>query len=99
MDQKLSTDVEREDHGSSGRYVIRLPDDAEAELTYMRRADGTLVADHTYVPPRFRGNNIAEKLVQRLIEDARGDMTKILPLCSYVAAQFRRHPEWADLAA
>ena len=25
--------------------------------------------------------------------------TKIVPLCSYVVAQFRRHPEWSGLLA
>ena len=38
-------------------------------------------------------------LVNRAIADARTDGSKIVPLCSYVAAQFRRHPEWADLRA
>jgi predicted GNAT family acetyltransferase len=92
-------DIEREDDGARGRYVIRLPGDAEAELTYGRRGESTLVADHTYVPPEFRGRGLAEKLVGALIGDARREGSKIVPLCSYVAAQFRRNRDWADLHA
>jgi predicted GNAT family acetyltransferase len=81
-----------------GRYVVYLPGGLEAELTYGRR-DGRIVADHTYVPPSFRGHGIAERLVNALIADVRAGGGKVLPLCSYVAAQFRRHPDWSDLKA
>lgn len=91
--------VEREDNPERGRYVVHLPDGLEAELTYDRRDAQTLVADHTFVPPAFRGHDLAQKLVNALIADARREGQKIVPTCSYVAAQFRRHPEWADLHA
>lgn len=91
-------DITRETDGTSGRYVVRL-DDAEAEMTYRQRESGVLVFDHTLVPPAFRGTGIAAKLVHKGIEDARVEGNKIVPQCSYVAAQFRRHPEWADLLA
>jgi uncharacterized protein len=91
--------VEHEVGASGGRYVIYLPNDNEAEMTYAKQADGVIVADHTYVPPAFRGKGLAEKLVNRAMLEARRTSTKIVPLCSYVAAQFRRHPEWADLRA
>jgi uncharacterized protein len=90
--------VEREEGERRGRYVIHLPGGGQAEMTYGRDGD-ILIADHTYVPPDFRGHGLAEKLVNRAVADARHDGKKILPLCSYVAAQFRRHPAWAPLRA
>jgi predicted GNAT family acetyltransferase len=91
--------IEREGDEAQGRYVARLEGGAEAEMTFFRREDGALVADHTYVPPPFRGRGIAEQLVKRAIADARTAGDKILPLCSFVAAQFRHHPDWEDLRA
>lgn len=90
--------VRREDGETRGRYVVYLSDGLEAELTY-DRSGGRIVADHTFVPPTHRGRGIAERLVDALIADARASGDRILPVCSYVAAQFRRHPEWADLKA
>ncbi len=90
--------VEREDGERRGRYVIHLPGGGEAEMTYGHDGD-VLIADHTYVPPDFRGHGLAEKLIRRAIADADRERKRILPLCSYVAAQFRRHPEWAHLRA
>jgi uncharacterized protein len=91
--------VQHEDGPARGRYVIRLPDGLEAELTYGKRDETTIIADHTFVPPSFRGHGLAEKLVNTLVADTRRLGLKIEPLCSYVAAQFRRHPEWAALRA
>lgn len=69
------------------------------ELTWHPAGENVRVADHTGVPPAMRGRGIAEKLVQELIRDAREQGFTIVPACSYVAAQFRRHPEWRDLEA
>jgi predicted GNAT family acetyltransferase len=91
--------VEREENGNRGRYVIYLPDGLEAEMTYSRRDANTIIADHTGVPPEHRGKGIAEQLVRAAMDDARRDGMRIVPVCSYVAVQFRRHPEWADLRA
>ncbi|MDB5560978.1 MAG: N-acetyltransferase [Hyphomicrobiales bacterium] len=91
--------VEREDEELAGRYVVHLAEGVEAEMTY-RKLDATTIAiDHTFVPREYRGANIALKLVERGIADARAEGIKIVPRCSYVAAQFLRHPEWEDLRA
>jgi predicted GNAT family acetyltransferase len=92
-------DIAHEEGPTGGRYVVYLPDGSEAEMTYQRRDAATIVADHTGVPPQYRGKGIAEQLVERAMNDARASGGKIVPVCSYVAAQFRRHPEWADLKA
>jgi predicted GNAT family acetyltransferase len=92
--------VEHEDHGNSGRYVATLPgQQGEAELTWHSAGPGVIVADHTLTPPAMRGSGVAAALVERLIEDARRKGLRIIPACSYVRAQFDRHPDWAGLRA
>lgn len=91
--------VEREQDEGRGRYVVRLPDASEAELTYRHLDPKTVIADHTGVPPAHRNGGIALQLVERLVADARSEHFRVVPQCSYVAAQFRRHPEWAPLMA
>ena len=91
--------VTRTDETSHGAYNAELPGaDRPAVLTW--RAQGPLrIADHTFVPPALRGGGVARLLVEALVADARELGFKIVPQCSYVAAQFRRHPEWSDLLA
>lgn len=96
---ETSHDVRREDALPYGRYVIGLAPGIEAEMTFRRSGDRAMIINHTEVPPAFEGRGIAARLVLAAIADARAEGFKITPVCSYVAAQFRRHPEWQDLLA
>ena len=50
------------------------------------------------MPVPYRGNGIAEAMVERLIADARKAALKITPTCWFVADEFaRHHPDWDDV--
>lgn len=88
-------------HGdaSGGEYRAHVPGSDEiGRMTWFDQG-GARVVDHTLVPPALGNRGIAGKLVERIVEDARSEGFKVRPLCSYVVAAFRRHPEWADIAA
>ncbi|MEO6300661.1 MAG: GNAT family N-acetyltransferase [Paracoccaceae bacterium] len=87
--------VTREITDYKGRYVIRLGG-AEAELTYSITTPELVIADHTEVPDSFRGTGAGLALVTQLVADARKEGFKIMPLCPFVNAQRKKHPEWAD---
>jgi len=91
--------ITRTDETTHGAYRAELPGvTRSAELTW--RALGPLrIADHTFVPPEMRGRGIAQQLVEALVADARAQGFRIVPECSYVAALFRRHPDWSGLLA
>ena len=86
-----------EENESKGRYVVRGAEGAEAQMTFTKIGLSQIIIDHTEVPDVFRGQGVGAKLVQRAVEDARSSGKKIIPLCPFAAAQFRRHPEWADV--
>ena len=93
--------VIRIDQGRAGEYRIQIPDVATpARLTWIARTGphgAVRVAEHTLVPPALEGRGLARELVEALVADARALSFRIVPQCSYVAAQFARHPDWADL--
>jgi predicted GNAT family acetyltransferase len=85
-----------DDHGE---YRATVPGIAGmARLTWVTNGPDR-IAEHTLVPEPLAGRGIAGKLVEALIADARREGFHIVPSCSYVAAAFARHPEWADLKA
>ncbi|MCO6386322.1 GNAT family N-acetyltransferase [Aliihoeflea sp. 40Bstr573] len=90
------SEIQREDAGSKGRYFFRGANGAVAEMTYSKVGASQIIIDHTEVPEAFRGQGVGLKLVERAVADARDDGRTIIPLCPFAAAQFRKHPEWAD---
>lgn len=89
--------INLEEQGSKGRYVVKGADGTEAEMTFSKVGESQIIIDHTGVPDVFRGQGVGAMLVARAVEDARAAGKKIIPLCPFAAAQFRRHAEWADV--
>ena len=56
-------------------------------------ADKKLTVFHTEVSPKAEGKGLAKKLLNTMVEYARENGLKVIPLCPYVHVQFRRHPE------
>ena len=96
MDE-ITSEIRLERRGHRGRYVLDMPSGEPAELTFVDSGPDHIIVDHTWVPQDYRGRGIAEKLVVKVVEDARAQGLKLTPLCRYVAAEFRRHKDWADV--
>jgi len=101
-DKALKSQISHQAVPGGGRFVYA-HDGAEAELTYAETGASAgasrVIADHTHVPDAMRGQGVAGHLVDALIARARSDGWTIVPRCSYVAAAFKRHPEWSDVLA
>lgn len=98
MEQSEVT-ITRHGDAARGEYQAHVPGaTAIGRLTWVGRG-AVRVADHTLVPPEIGGRGVAARLVEALVADARREGFRIDPECSYVAALFKRHPDWADLRA
>lgn len=57
-----------------------------------------LTVYHTEVLPKAEGKGLAKKLLTAMVDYARKNNLKVIALCPYVFAQFKRHPEeYADI--
>lgn len=53
---------------------------------------------HTEVAAKAEGKGLAKKMLNAMVDYARKNDVKVIPLCPYVHAQFKRHPEeYADI--
>ena len=70
-------------------------DHGVAVAVYHEQGD-RMVFTHTEVPRADEGKGIAASLMKEALSDGRRRGFKIVPVCSYVVAYVRRHPEFAD---
>ena len=61
-----------------------------AEITYATTNDpNVVVADHTFVDSSLRGQGVAGKLLDALVEDMNEQNKKIKASCSYIVKKFQ----------
>jgi predicted GNAT family acetyltransferase len=61
-------------------------------------SDDKLTVYHTEVSPKAEGKGLAKLMLSSMVAYAREHGLKVIPLCPFVYAQFKRHPEaYADL--
>ncbi len=92
------TNIAHEISAEKGRYVAMLADSQQpAQLLYKVASPAVIIAEHTETPLAVRGQGIALALVRRMVDDARCGGYRVMPMCSYIRAQFQLHPEWGDV--
>lgn len=80
------------------RFALLNNDEEEiGEMTWSNAGDDIMIIDHTYVSPVYRGQHLAEKLVEKGVEKARLENKKIIPLCPFAKAEFDKNPDYGDV--
>ncbi|UFH51850.1 GNAT family N-acetyltransferase [Spirosoma sp. KNUC1025] len=85
MDIRNNTHLHRFETETGGKLSI---------IQYKRIDDDTLALIHTEVDPSLEGQGIGSKLVQGALEYVEQNNLTIVPLCPFVSAYLKRHPEW-----
>lgn len=80
---------------AASRFEVGL-DEGLGVCAYRRQGD-VLLLTHTEVPPQVQGRGVAAALVAATLDWARAEGLRVRPLCGYVGAYMRRHPETLDL--
>lgn len=68
-----------------------------SEVTYKVDPEGNLRVIHSGVPRQLEGRGIAAALTKSLLEYAKGNSLKVIPVCPYTRAYIERHPEYKEL--
>lgn len=80
-----------------GAFFIEKEGKRIAEMEILVK-DSNLTVFHTEVDEVLKGKGIAATLLSTMAAYAREHKLKVIPLCPYVLAQFKRHPEnFADI--
>jgi predicted GNAT family acetyltransferase len=66
-------------------------------LAEYRASHDVLLFTHTEVDPALEGRGVGQRLVRFALDDTRARGLKAAPLCPFVSAFIRRHPDYLDL--
>jgi len=64
-----------------------------------KQKDNKMYLIHTEVPAELQGQGVAEAMVTKTFEYMEQHKLILVPLCTYIQAFLRRHPEWDRLLA
>ncbi len=82
-----------------GRFYIARGDRTLAELIYAMDDGGRAVLEHTEVSDELRGQGVARRLVEAAVAWARESGTRLVPVCPFASAIFRRDTSLRDVLA
>lgn len=80
-----------------GVFYVLVNDEKLAEMTYAHAGPDKIIIDHTEVNEKLKGQGIGYKLVEGSVNYARDRNLKILPLCPFANAVFKKKPEYSDV--
>ncbi len=66
-------------------------------MTYSIPASDFIIVDHTEVAPGFEGKGVGKQLFYKIVEMAREKNLKILPLCPFANAMFKKLSDIQDV--
>ncbi|WP_025688522.1 GNAT family N-acetyltransferase [Paenibacillus zanthoxyli] len=79
------------------RFLIRDNGAIAAEMTYVISSPELYIVDHTLVDNAYRGQGLGDKLFIAMVEYARENGIKIVPLCPFAKGRFEHYSEYADV--
>ncbi len=85
------------DNAQAHRFELDV--DGAIAFSNYRRAGNVLTVLHTEVPAALNGRGIGSRLVAGILDLARAQGLKVVPVCPFVKAYIERHAEYTDLLA
>lgn len=85
------------DNTAQSRFELTELD--EVAFANYELSDGRLTIPYVEAPSALRGKGAAGRLMEGVVETARARGLKIVPICGYAVAWFRKHPEHDSILA
>ena len=83
--------------GTKGLFFVENDGNILAEMVYSMPSPDKMIIEHTEVSDELKGQNVGYQLVHTAVEYARTHNIKIIPLCPFANAVFKKKPEYADV--
>ncbi len=86
--------IQNEKHGELNLFVNG---EYSGEMTYTFKKKNVISVNHTGINKDLKGQGLGKHLMEALVEFARKNELKIIPVCPYVLKMIDRTPEYHDV--
>jgi predicted GNAT family acetyltransferase len=76
------------DNSSEGRFELDIA--GQIAFANYRRTDGGLLVFHVETPRALRGQGVAARLMEHVLQASRSEGRELIPFCSYASSWMRR---------
>ena len=93
-------EVQHREDGKKGAFYVEIDGEEKALMTYTYAGPKKIIIDHTEVDDNLRGEGVGYKLVDASVNFVRKKDIKVVPLCPFAAAVFKKkHDAYSDVLA
>jgi uncharacterized protein len=89
-------DIEIHNDPGNSQFTVEVDGRIAGKADYRLRGD-TYIFTHTEVDPEFQGLGVANRLARAALDEVRDEGRTVVPLCPFIAAYIRRHPEYDSM--
>ena len=89
--------IQHKKSGTKGMFFVEQDCNILAEMVYTQPAANKMVIEHTEVSDELRGQKVGNQLVAAAVDYARKQEIRIIPLCPFANAVFKKTPEYNDV--
>lgn len=94
---QLKMEIELKRNSTKGSAIAVENDKIAGKMTYSISSPNLIIIDHTEVDPTFKDRGVGKQMLYKIVEMARDKNIKILPLCPFAKAMFRKLTDIQDV--
>jgi predicted GNAT family acetyltransferase len=83
---------------NTNKNRFELTIDGKTSVVEYKLFEGGISFLHTEVPPELEGKGIASAMAKYVLEYAKTNNLKVMPLCPFINTYINRHPEYQALS-
>ncbi len=91
--------IQHEFDGKRGSFYLEEGAKRFAEMVYVMAGPAKMIIEHTEVDESLKGQGIGGKILEELVAYVRNEKIKVIPLCPFAKAMFKKKEDLRDVLA
>lgn len=92
-------EIRQQNNEKNGMFEAFIDDRQAGEMTYTWAGTDKFIIDHTGVEESYNGMGVGKNLLLAVVDYARANHIKVIPLCPFAKATFNKNPNLQDVLA